>query len=413
MRERQSKPVRPAWLFVLFVSSVFMGDTISAQRSVPFEGGRPVLPRGLPIPPLPEEPVVYETAEGQDIRVSVVARGLEWPYSLAFLPDGGILVTERVGNLRIIRDGVLDPAPVPGGPRAYFIGQSGVPGAYHGYMDIALHPDFEDNRFVYLTYTKLLANDEKVLALARGTWTGDALANVEDIFVPNSGGRARLAFASDGTLFMSTNGAGSQDLESHAGKILRINDDGSVPADNPFVGMPGHAPEVYAYGTRTSLGLAVHPTTGELWQAENGENGGDELNIIRPGVNYGWPIVSFGRTYSGPWRAEYPNHEAFEPPVVFWMPSIAVSGLTFYTGDALPRWKGDVFVGSMRTGEIPGTGHVERILFNENMEELRRESLLVDWRRRIRDIRQGPDGFLYLTTDEPRGAVVRIEPARK
>jgi glucose/arabinose dehydrogenase len=186
-----------------------MASTALAQQTVPFEGGRPVLPRGLPIPPLPEEPVVYETAEGQDIRVSVVASGLEWPYSLAFLPDGGIVVTERVGNLRIIRDGVLDPEPVPGGPPAYFIGQSGVPGAYHGYMDIALHPDFEDNRFIYLTYTKLLANDEKVLALARGVWTGSALVDVEDIFIPNSGGRSRIAFAPDGTLFMSTNGAGS------------------------------------------------------------------------------------------------------------------------------------------------------------------------------------------------------------
>lgn len=411
MRQNQNKCLEPARILVLVACLAFIPCIPLAQQSVPFEGGRPVLPRGLPIPPLPKEPVVYKTAEGQDIRVSVVASGLEWPYSLAFLPDGAILVTERVGNIRIIRNGVLDPEPVPGGPPAYFIGRSGVPGAYHGYMDIALHPDFENNGFIYLTYTKLLDNDEKVLALARGVWTGSGLTDVEDIFLPNGGGRSRIAFAPDGTLFMSTNGEISQDLSSHGGKILRLNDDGSVPSDNPYVGMASHAPEVYAYGTRTSLGLAVHPATGELWQAENGENGGDELNVIEPGVNYGWPIVSFGRTYSGPWRSEYPNHEDFEPPVVFWMPSIAVSGLTFYTGDALPRWKGDVFVGSMRTGEVPGTGHVERILFNENMEELRRESLLVDWRRRIRDIRQGPDGCLYLTTDEASGAIVRIEPA--
>ncbi len=411
MHQNQRKSPQPKWLFALLAASGFMGSSVLAQQTVPFAGDRPVAPRGLPIPPLPENPVIYETAEGQDIKVSVFASGLEWPHSLAFLPDGAILVTERVGNIRIIRDGVLDAEPVPGGPPSYFHGQSGVLGAIHGYMDIALHPDFEDNGFIYLTYTKPLADDENRLALARGVWTGSSLADVEDIFIPEGGVRARIAFAPDGTLFMSTNGAGAQDLNTHAGKILRINDDGTVPADNPFVGMRDHKPEIFAYGTRTSLGLAIHPGTGELWQAENGENGGDELNVIRPGVNYGWPIVSYGRTYSGPWRAEYPNHEGFEPPIVFWMPSIAVSGLTFYTGDALPRWKGDVFVGGLRYGEIPGTGRVERILFDENMNELRRESLLVDWRRRIRDIRQGPDGFLYLTTDHEQGAVVRIEPA--
>lgn len=411
MRVHNDRPLRTAGFLILLIASGAVGGTALAQQTVPFQGGRPVLPRGLPIPPLPEEPATYATAEGQDIQVTVVATGLDWPYSLAFLPGGDILVSERVGNLRIIRDGVLDPEPVAGGPAAYFVGRSGVPGAYHGYMDIALHPDFEDNGFLYLTYTKPLGEDETALALARGVWAGDRLTDVEDIFIPNAGNRSRIVFAQDGSLFFSTNGEGSQDLKSHGGKILRLNGDGTVPADNPFVGRADAAPEVYAYGTRTSLGLAIHPVTGDLWQAENGENGGDEINVIRPGVNYGWPIVSFGRTYPGPWRATTPNHADFEPPVVFWMPSIAVSGLAFYTGDTLPRWKGDVFVGGLRTGEIPGTGHVERILFNENMEELRREALLVDWRRRIRDIRQGLDGFLYLTTDEEQGAVLRIGPA--
>jgi glucose/arabinose dehydrogenase len=164
-------------------------------------------------------------------------------------------------------------------------------------------------------------------------------------------------------------------------------------------------------GHRTSLGLAVHPGTGDVWQNENGPNGGDEINVIRPGSNYGWPIVSFGRTYLGPWQSERPTHERFEAPVVFWMPSIAVSGMAFYTGNRLPKWKGDVFVGSLRTGEIPGTGHLERILFNEKMEELRRESLLVELRQRIRDVRQGPDELLYVLTDSLDGAVLRIEPA--
>ena len=397
--------------FITLIAGAVCAELAYSQHTVPFENGRPVLPRGLPIPPLPETPVEFATAEGQDIRVVVVAKELEYPYSVAFLPDGDVLVTERPGRLRIIRDGALDPQPVAGGPVAYFIGESGVPGAVHGYMDIALHPRFNENPFIYLTYSKPLTNNRSTLALARGRWDGQALTEISDIFIPNGGNRSRIAFGNDGKLFMTTNGeAESQDLNSHAGKILRLNDDGSVPSDNPFVGREDHKPEIYAFGTRTTLGLAVHPETGDLWQAENGPNGGDEINIILPGRNYGWPIVSYGRTYPGPWQSEYPTHENFEAPVVFWMPSIAVSGLAFYTGDALPKWKGDVFVGGLRTGEIPGTGHVERILFNENMEELRRESLLVELRQRIRDIRQGPDGFLYLTTDAKEGAVLRIEP---
>lgn len=404
------KPTVLAWSATLFVCMA-CAETGYAQHAVPFENGRPVAPQGLVIPPLPERPVEYATAEGQNIRVVVVAKGLEYPYSLAFLPDGGILVTERTGRLRIIRDGVLDPQPVAGGPPSVYRGQSGVPGAVHGYMDIALHPRFSENGFVYLTYAKPLMEDRYRLALARGRWDGRGLAEVSDIFIPEGGIRSRIAFGHDGMLFMTTNGDAAQDPNSHAGKVLRLTDEGKVPSDNPFVGREGHRPEVFSLGHRAPLGLAVHPVTGELWLAENGPNGGDEINIVRPGRNYGWPIVSYGRTYPGPWHSDYPTHENFEPPIVFWMPSIAVSGLTFYTGDALPRWKGDVFVGALRTGEIPGTGHIERILFNENVEELRRESLLVELRQRIRDIRQGPDGFLYLTTDQEEGAVLRIEPA--
>jgi glucose/arabinose dehydrogenase len=164
-------------------------------------------------------------------------------------------------------------------------------------------------------------------------------------------------------------------------------------------------------GHRTSLGLAIHPATGDLWQNENGPNGGDEINIIRPGLNYGWPEVSYGRTYQGPWQSEIPGHSGYEPPVVYWMPSIAVSGMAFYTGDRLAKWKGDVFVGGLRYGEIPGTGRLDRILFNENMEELRRETLLSGLRQRIRDVRMGPDELLYVLTDEENGAILRIEPA--
>ena len=405
------KFMRP-WITTLVFCAIYsqMGLT---QQSVPFEeNGRPVPPQGLAEQPLPEKPVEYATAEGQDIRVVVVATGLVYPYSLAFLPSGEILVTERTGRLRTIRNGILDPEPVAGGPASVYRGLSSVPGSVHGYMDIALHPNFDENRFIYLTYAKPLTGDDYRLALARGRWDGAALTDMSDIFIPEGGIRSRIAFGHDGMLYMTTNGNGAQDLNSHAGKVLRLRDDGSVPSDNPFVGREGHKPEVYSYGHRAPLGLAVHPETGSLWLAENGPNGGDEINIIRPTANYGWPIVSYGRTYPGPWQGDYPGHSGFEPPVVFWMPSIAVSGLTFYTGEALPKWKGDVFVGGLKTGQIPGTGHVERILFNENMEELRRESLLVDLQQRIRDIRQGPDGLLYLTTDHEAGAVLRIEPAQ-
>jgi glucose/arabinose dehydrogenase len=384
----------------------------SAQQHVPFRNNIPVAPTGIPPRALPDKPVEFDTAEGLRIRLVVVARGLTYPWSLAFLPDGGMLVTERTGKLRMIRSGALDPQPVAGVPESRYTGRSGDPGAVHGLMDIALHPHFAENHFVYLTYTKPLEGDRTTIALARGRWTGSVLADVSDIFVAQPGsGASRIVFALDGTLFMTMGGNDAQAPNSDGGKVLRLSDDGTVPKDNPFVGREGYKPEIYSLGHRTSLGLAIHPGTGEVWQNENGPNGGDEINIIRPGRNYGWPIVSYGRTYQGPWQAGKPTHEGFEPPVVFWMPSIAVSGMAFYTGNRLPKWKGDVFVGSLRTGEIPGTGHLERILFNEKMEELRRESLLVELRQRIRDVRQGPDELLYLLTDAEDGAVLRIEPA--
>jgi glucose/arabinose dehydrogenase len=347
----------------------------------------------------------YQTAEGQDIRVVVVARGLSHAWGMAFLPDGDMLITERGGQLRLIRDGVLTSEPVGGVPEVQAGGLGGL-------MDIALHPQFADNDTVYLTYTKPLGDDGSTLALARGRWNGTSLTDVDDIFVadPGTGGASRIAFAPDGTLFMTTGGGGAQDVNSHGGKVLRLRDDGSVPDDNPFSGMADHKQEVYTLGHRNSIGLAVHPGTGAVWQNENGPNGGDEINILIPGGNYGWPLISLGRTYPGPWQSEAFGRDGMEQPVVFWMPSIAISGMAFYTGDRLSRWKGDVFVGGLRTGEIPGTGHLERILFNENMEELRRESLLVDLKQRIRDVRQGPDELLYVLTDADDGALLRIEP---
>ena len=391
--------------------------TGSAQQTVPFANGIPVAPSGLAGRPLPQLPLEFDTAEGHRIRVVEVTRELAYPWSMAFLPDGSMLVTERTARLRVIRNGKLDPAPVAGTPAGYFAGESGLPGAVHGYMDLALHPDYASNQLVYMSYTKPLDAKRRTMAVARGRWDGRAMQDMKDIFVADegTGGAARLAFGRDGSLFVTTTGRpnipqDAQDPNSQGGKILRLRDDGGIPKDNPFAGRPGHRPEVYSLGHRNSLGLAVHPGTGELWQNENGPNGGDEINIIRPGRNYGWPIVSYGRTYPGPWQSEKFWAEGFEMPIVYWMPSIAVSGMTFYTGDRFPKWKGDVFVGALRTGEIPGTGHVQRILFNEKMEELRRESLLTELRQRVRDIRMGPDGLLYVLTDEKQGAVLRIEP---
>jgi glucose/arabinose dehydrogenase len=394
------------------VASVAFGalHVAARQRVIPFQNNIPVAPTGLSGKPLPSGPVEFDTAEGQRIRVSVYARGLTTPFGIAFLPDGAMLVTERISQLRIIRNGALDPKPVPGGPAAYHAGESGLPGAVHGYMDVVLHPRFAENRYVYLSYTKPINATTRRGAIARGRWDGKGLTDVADIKVLEGDGPTRLAFGRDQTLFATVSGNDPQSPNTHGGKVLRIRDDGSNPPDNPFAGKPGAKPDVYTLGHRNSLGLALNPATGEMWQNENGPNGGDEINILKPGANYGWPLLSFGRTYQGPWQSTQFMRDGFEPPIVYWMPSIAVSGMTFYTGDRFPKWKGDVFVGALRTGEVPGTGHVERILFNDKMEELRRESLLVELRQRIRDIRQGPDGLLYVLTDEKDGAVLRIEP---
>jgi aldose sugar dehydrogenase len=389
----------------------------SAQQKVQWDSkfNIPIAPTGLAARPLPDHPVVFDTAEGQKIRVVVVSKELEYPWALTFLPDGSMLVTERSGHIRIIHDpghnAKLDPKPIAGAPMAYWAGESGGPGAVHGYMDIQLHPKFAENHLLYITYTKPLDGGKRTTAVARGRLDGSTLTDVKDIFVLPEPSTSRIAFGTDGMLYLSTTGADPQDPNTLGGKVLRLRDDGSVPPDNPFVGQPNHRAEVYTLGHRSALGLTPNPITGEMWENENGPNGGDEVNILKPGRNYGWPLVSYGRTYQGPWQVSPPGHIGFEPPIVIWVPAIAVSGMTFYTGDKFPKWKNDVFVGSLREGEIPGTGHLERILFNDKWEELRREALLREFRQRIRDVRQGPDGLLYLLTDAKEGAVLRIEPA--
>jgi len=382
----------------------------TAQQTVPFNGGIPVAPAGFEPLAIPAEPIEFDTAEVMRIRVVPVARQLVNPWSLAFLPDGNMLVTEKDGRLRIIRNGVLDPKPISGTPAVRVSGRSGL-------MEVLLHPQFASNRFIYFTYLKAVNEKQTALTLARGRFDGTAISELKDIFSAGAGvsGPSRLAWGRDGKVYMTTpssgDGKSSQDPNSYAGKILRLNDDGTAPADNPFSGRAGHKPEVFSFGHRNSLGLAVNPASGEMWQNEMGPNGGDEINILKAGANYGWPLVSLGRSYPGPWQSPTFSKEGFESPVVYWMPSISLSGMTFYTGNKLPKWKGDIFVGGQRTGEVPGTGHLERILINDKLEELRRESLLVPLRMRIRDVRQGPDELLYVLVDHENGGILRIEPS--
>ena len=398
-------------LFLVVVASV------SAQQNQP-------VPTRLPDPAavaLPEGPFEFTTAEHPRIRVEVVTRELSHPWGLVFLPDGGILVTERGGTIRVIRDGVLDPAPVLGVPEVF----TGVRLA--GMMDIALHPEFAENQLVYLTYSQPAEEDGRKgarVALARGRFDGTVISEVRDIFVATEWSRgtaaSRIVFGPDGLLYMSVGGAinatstgqHAQDPGSHYGKLLRLRDDGTVPDDNPFVGQPGYAPELYSMGHRNQLGLIFHPSTGELWASENGPQGGDEVNIIKAGRNYGWPIASYSREYFGQRVSETPWLAEMERPEIVWLPSIAPSGLTFYTGDQFPAWKGNLFVGAMRVGRIHQTGHLERIVFNRQGDELRREWLLTELKQRIRDVRQGPDGFLYVLTEEDEAALLRIAPAQ-
>ena len=390
---------------------------------------RGVIPPGPKVgpynsPPLGDGPFNFETYEQRKIRVSVVTKGLSHPWSLAFLPGGDMLITERVGRLRLVRNGVLQPEPVKGTPKVVSISTMA------GLMDIALHPRFAENQWVYISYHKPVgvgkSADGKDFPLAsnsimRGTWDGNQLTDVRDIFVADDVDMemSRIAFAQDGTLFMTVGGPGTGPPESlnrpqhgndYAGKILRMRDDGSVPPDNPFVGKAGFKPLIYSMGHRTQLGLAINPYNSEVWAGEQGPNGGDEVNIIKAGKNYGWPVVSDGRDYRGPYISESPYKEGMERPHIVWVPSLALSGMVFYTGERFPNWKRNLFVGGMREGEIARTGQLQRIVFNDNWQELRRESLLRDLHQRIRDVRQGLDGLLYVLTEEDAAALLKIEP---
>jgi aldose sugar dehydrogenase len=351
--------------------------------------------------------------EAESFRVVTVVERLEYPWSLAFLPDGRMLVTERGGRLRIVgRDGRPAAQPVAGLPKIEEYGQGGL-------LDVALHPRFAENALVYLSFAER-GDGGHGTAVLRGRLAGageDArLEGVEVIYrqAPKSRtGRhfgSRLVFDRAGFLYVTQGDRGEQDraqkLDDLAGKVVRLHDDGRIPQDNPFVARAAARPEIFTLGNRNVQGAALHPVTGELWAHEHGPQGGDEVNVLRAGVNYGWPVITYGVNYgTGTKIGEGTAKPGMAQPLHYWVPSIAPSGMAFYTGDRFPGWKGDLFVGALRDQLL-----VRLRLDGEKVT--REERMLQGTLGRIRDVRQGPDGFLYLAVDSSSGAIVRLEPAR-
>lgn len=350
-----------------------------------------------------------------DFRLVTVAEGLVHPWSIAFLPNGDMLVSERPGRLRIIRNGRLLEQPVEGVPTILFRGQGGL-------LDVVPHPNFASNRLLYLSYSKPVNDSGATTAVARGRFENDRLVDVQDIFVadtrPGTGHfGSRLAFDRNGFLFITVGDRmapprgdleahPSQDLSNHHGKVIRLHEDGRVPTDNPFVGREGAKPETYSYGHRNMQALVMHPETGDVWLTEHGPQGGDELNRIQPGRNYGWPVVGYGVNYrSGTAIHSGTTREGMESPTFVWVPSIGVSGMTIYTGDKFPEWRGSILAGGL-AGE-----QLVRLTLDGQRAEL--AEILVRRQGRVRDVRQGPDGFVYIAIDHRQGqptSVLRLEP---
>jgi aldose sugar dehydrogenase len=397
--------------------------------------------QAAPAPPRDTSPQVLDV-QGGKIRVVTVATGLFHPWGIAFADANTILVTERNGALRIIRNGVLAPkpvwtSPVPATPPPASAQEAAGQGGNDRLHFVAVHPDFAQNHLVYVSYPK---SGEKgtTLAVARGFLKGDVLGDIQEIFVADAwetGGNlaGRVFFGKDKNLYVTigdrdriccnaqqlrSDGSDdnslrmkSQTLDNHVGKTLRLRDDGTVPPDNPFVGKPGAKPEIYTYGHRNGYGLAVNPETGALWQAEIGPMGGDEVNILQPGHNYGWPLVSMGRNYTGTLASDQPfARPGMDNARMFWVPSISPSSIMFYTGDKFPRWKNNLFVGALTTQQLI------RVAFGQPSQAERREGLLIPLRVRIRDVQQSPDGYIYVATEGASGGtasdgmVLRIEP---
>jgi len=393
---------------------------------LPYSAGRAQqAPQPQPQPLSINGPQILDSRDGK-IRVVPVATGLFHPWGLAFADAHTLLVTERDGRLRIIRDGVMakEPAwtsPTPPGPSADTL------------HFVAVHPKFSENHLVYVSYPK--QDGERItLAVARGRLSGAKLTDVQEIFVADAwetGGNlaGRVFLTPDGSLYVTVgdrdriccNGTDdnslrmkAQSLENHVGKTLRLRDDGTVPPDNPFVDRAGAKPEIFTYGHRNGYGLAVNPETGELWQAEIGPMGGDEINILLPGHNYGWPLVSTGRNYTGTLVSDQPwARPGMDNPRIHWVPSISPSSIIFYTGDKFPKWKNNLFVGALTTKQLI------RIAFHQPNQAELREGLLIPLQQRIRDVAQSPDGYIYVVTEAgfggktADGTVLRIEPAEQ
>ncbi|HEY8249849.1 MAG TPA: PQQ-dependent sugar dehydrogenase [Burkholderiales bacterium] len=360
----------------------------------------------LALVPLPAAAQTYRSDE-HSFRVVKVVEGFEQPWSLAFLPDGRMLVTEKAGRLRIVSQGKLDPKPIEGLPQVTVHGQGGL-------QDVVLHPDFSKNSLVYLAYAAR-GSDGVGTELARGRLVGHRLEGVEVLFKQTPKGSrgqhfgGRIVFDRAGYVYLTLGDRGemprAQRPDDHAGSVIRLHDDGRLPADNPFAGKPGWKPEKFTLGNRNMQGAALHPQTGMLWTHEHGPQGGDEVNVIRPGVNYGWPVITYGVNYGiGTKIGEGTRKEGMAQPIHYWVPSIAPSGMAFYTGDKFARWKGDLFVGALRDQML-----VRLKLDGEKV--VSEERLLKGVLGRIRDVRAGPDGFIYVLTDESNGVLARLEPA--
>jgi glucose/arabinose dehydrogenase len=345
-------------------------------------------------------------AEDHSFRIVKLVEGLEQPWSLAFLPDGRMLVTEKAGRLRIVSQGKLDPKPVEGLPEVTVHGQGGL-------HDVVLHPQFEKNQLVYLAYAAR-GSDGAGTELARGRLAGHRLEDVQVLFKQTPKGRAgqhfggRIVFDREGFLYLTLGDRGERDRaqrpDDHAGSVIRLHDDGRVPKDNPFNGRSGWKPEKFTLGNRNMQGAALHPQTGLLWTHEHGPQGGDEVNVMRAGVNYGWPVITYGVNYGiGTKIGEGTQKQGMAQPLYHWVPSIAPSGMAFYTGDKFARWKGDLFVGALRDQML-----VRLKLDGEKV--VKEERLLKGVLGRVRDVRMGPDGFLYVLTDESNGVLARLEP---